>query len=69
MEFSSKQRDRIASIMSDVGKIVFATFFIGQFLPSSQGQISLGKLAYGLLVSGFCWTMAITILAKKKEVS
>lgn len=59
-----KQRENLAKIIADIGKIVFAAIVVGRFV--SPGKITLMSFSVGLVFSLFCFASAIFI---DKELS
>ena len=64
-KLTDKQRDRMSSISSDIGKIIWAALVVGQFIPGAKEELSFAKIVIGLSVSGMCWAFSVSIVKEK----
>lgn len=67
MKLNEKQRDKIAGVLIDVGKIIFTALVVGQFLPTFSQTVSVGTLTFGFIVSVFCWTLGVAFVGKENS--
>lgn len=64
IKLSDKQRDRMSSILSDMGKITATAFVVGQFLPGARESLNSQKLVLGSVVTIMCWIFSV-VFAKE----
>ena len=59
MQLNERQRDSVARILYDLGKIVFAVLVIGQFVPKEISHLSSTTLTLGFLGAIACFVIGL----------
>ena len=63
-----KQKELIAKILVDLGKMFFAASVIGFFIPSTMATVSLISFIAGLITSVILFISGIIIIKQPQQV-
>lgn len=69
MAFIIKSQIKLLSgLISDLGKIIFASIVIGFFVPGIAGEITLPVFVFGVFASIVCFATAFMLLKWRSKL-